>query len=279
MIDLRNQRTRLIVAFALAIALHEIALGFIHFPRSEPTSEQPVKAPLVVIRIPPPTPAPKPTPRPTPRPTPVPPTPPPEVTVPPHVTPAPVRQLAGRASGHPARHRGGGAHAAVAKAVTGTYANPNAAGAGTGTSTGQGSGNAPGAGGGNGGNGSGQGGNGNGAVNADTPCGAVILEPNGEPRIDHGTAYEPIEAKVSFRDGHTETAMFPYKWVYPNAEQTDPWSDTNLKRSDVYLIPLQTPPPGTDPSTLPPLIQYILKHTRTDGMTDLPDCPSPAPHP
>src|SRR5581483_9998433 len=129
-IDLRNQRTRLIVAFALAIALHEIALGFIHFPRSEPTSEQPVKAPLVVIRIPPPTPAPKPTPRPTPRPTPVPPTPPPEVTVPPHVTPAPVRQLAGRASGHPARHRGGGAHAAVAKAVTGTYANPNAAGAG-----------------------------------------------------------------------------------------------------------------------------------------------------
>jgi hypothetical protein len=270
-------RGRLIVAFALAIALHEIVLGLFRFSRPPHATEAPVPAQLVEIRIPPPTPRPRMTPRPTPRPTPVPPTPPPYVTMPPHVTPAPVRQVAGRAAGHPAKRRGGGAHAALAKATAGPYANPKAAGEGTGTSSGRG--NAPGAGGGNGGNGTGQSGNGNGGVNADTPCGAVLLEPNGELRVTHGTSYEPIQAKVSFRDGHTETAMFPYKWVYPNAEQTDPWSETNLKRTDAYLIPLQTPPPGTDPATLPPLIQYILKHTKSDGTTDLPDCPSSAPHP
>lgn len=278
MIDLRSHRARLIVAFALAIALHEIVLGFLRFPGPAPTHEQPVRAQLVVIRVPPPTPRPRATPRPTPRPTPVPPTPPPHATIPPHATPAPVRQLAGRAAGHPARRRGGGAHAALAKAPAGHYANPNAAGAGTGTSSGQGSANAPGTGGGNGGTGSGGAGNGNGAVNADTPCGQVFFKPVGELRIDRGTAYEPIQATVTFPDGHTESAMFPYKWIYPNAEQTDPWSDTNLKRGD-YTISVQTPPPGTDPSTMPPLIQYILKHTKSDGLTDLPDCPKGATHP
>ncbi len=267
----------MIVAFALAIALNEIVLGLLALLSPAHPREQPdlliVHVPVTVLP-----PRPRRTPAPTPRPTPVPPTPPPRVTIPPRATPAAVRQLAGRAAGHPARKRGGGAHKALAKAAVGTYANPNAAGAGTGTSAGQGSGNVPATGGGNGGNGTGQSGNGNGGANADTPCGAVILKPNGELRIDRGTAYEPILATVTFPDGHTESAMFPYKWVYPNAEQTDPWSDTNLKKGD-FRIAVQPPPPGNDPSTFPPLIQYILKHTKSDGLTDLPDCPTSAPHP
>ncbi len=77
---------------------------------------------------------------------------------------------------------------------------------------------------------------------------------------------------MTFPDGHTESARFPYPWVYPNAEQTDPWSNTNLKDPD-FVTTLRFPPPGTDPSTFPPLIQYILKHTDTGGYTNLQPCP------
>ncbi|MBV9408498.1 MAG: hypothetical protein JO164_06720, partial [Candidatus Eremiobacteraeota bacterium] len=237
MIDFRRNRDRLVVAFALAIGLHEVILGFLHAPAPPRDTEKDAVAEQIVFETARPTPTPRPTPKPTPTPRPTPPpTPPPLITPPPHSTPAPVQQVAGRAKGTPARHRGGGAHKAIAKATVGTYANPKAAGVGTGTSTGQGSGNQPGTGGGAGGNGSGNGGNGNGAVNANTPCGVVDFKPFGPPRYSNGTAYEPIQATVSFPDGHTESARFPYPWVYPNGEQNDPWSDTNLRKGDFRIV-------------------------------------------
>jgi hypothetical protein len=275
-IDIRRYRDRMIVAFALAIALHEAVLGAVRAPAHAPEKEQPAKALMIAVETPRPTPkpTPRPTPRPTPKPTPVPtPTPKPLVTPPPRSTPAPKPQVAGKAKGHPKPHRGGGAHHAVAHVAHATYANPHAAGVGTGTNVGAGTGVAAGVGGGLAGTGTGESGTGNGAVNANTPCGAVFFKPTGPPDYRSGTAYEPIEATVTFPDGHEEHAMFPYKWVYPNGEQNDPWSSTNLRKGD-FPITLQSPPPGSDPSSFSPLIQYILKHTSADGYTDLPDCPN-----
>jgi len=273
LIDFRRYRDRLIVAFAIAIAAHEIFLGLMHGRGPSSDTEAEARATRIVMESPRPTPTPRPTPKPTPTPRPTPPpTPEPRVTPPPHSTPAPVQQIAGRAKGRPAVRHGGGAHKAIAKAAHGTYANPRAAGSGTGASTGSGSGNQPGPGGGLGGNGTGNAGNGNGAVNANTPCGIVEFKPTGPPDYRSGTAFEPVQATVTFPDGHRESAVFPYKWVYPNGEQTDPWSSTNLKNPNFVTV-LHFPPPGMDRSSFPPLIQYIINHTDSGGYTDLPDCP------
>jgi hypothetical protein len=271
-IDFGRYRTRMIVAIAFAIALHEVILAFIHIPGPQRNTEDQAVTTRIAIETPRPTPRPTPKPTPTPPPT-QPPTPEPRVTPPPRSTPAPVQQVAGRKKGRPAPHHGGGAHKAIAKAPTGHHANPKAAGAGTGTSTGNGSGNVPGTGGGLAGNGTGEAGNGNGAVNANTPCGQVEFQPTGSPRYQNGTAYEPMSAKVTFPDGHQETANFPYRWVYPNGEQTDPWSDTNLRKDPNGPTPMQPPPPGSDVSSFPPLIQYIVRHTGPDGYTYLQPCP------
>ena len=272
-IDVQRYRDRAIVAVAIAVALHEVFLGLLHGPTRANDRESEAVTTRIAIETARPTPTPRRTPRPTPTPHPTPPpTPEPRLTPPPRSTPAPVQQIAGRAKGRPARRRGGGAHKAIAKAPSGHYANPHAAGSGTGSSTGQGSGDRPGVGEGLGGNGSGQTGNGNGAVNANTPCGFVEFRPHGAPHYSSGTASETIRATVSFPDGHTEVAEFPYKWVYPNGEQTDPWSDTNLRKGD-FPIALQTPPPGSDIGTYPPLVQYILQHSSASGLTDLPECP------
>jgi len=277
-LDYRRWRTRdrYIVAFALAIAIHEVILALVRAPDAPPEREQVAATASITIETPRPARAPRPTPRPTPT---VPPTPPPHATPPPHVTPAPVRQIAGRAKGRPARTHGGGApHMTLAKSQSKPAA--SAAGAGAGTSSGNGSGTTPGAGGGQGGNGSGNGGNGNGAANADTPCGFVEFKPLGPPRYSSGTAVERIQAIVSFPDGHEEEVKFPYDWVYPNGEQSDPWSSTNLRKLNELgaqetppPIALQTPPPGSDVGSYPPLVQYILNHSHANGTTLLHECP------
>jgi len=279
-IDFQHPRTRMVVAFALAIAIHEVVLGFVHLPSRPSNTEEVAVTTKIVFEKPLPTPRPTPKPTPTPAAT-QPPTPPPRVTPPPHATAAPVQQVAGRAKGRPAKHRGGGAHRAIVKTKTGRYVNPLAAGSGTGTSTGAGSGNAPGAGGGLGGNGSGTVGNGNGTVNANTPCGSVVFTPRDAPRYNNGTAFETVIATVTYPDGHTEQERFPYPWVYPNGEVNDPWSSTNLRKADEMAraggpdpeVPAQLPPPGTDTSGYPTVIQYILTHTDAGGFTSLRPCP------
>lgn len=282
-IDFRRYRDRLIVAVALAIALHEILFGFVRGPARPNDTEDTAVATTITIHAPPP---PSPTPRPTPKPTPVPtprptpkvtptpkPTPVPRITPPPRITPAP-RQVAARPKGRPAKRNGGGApHAVpVAEATAGTYANPNTTGTGVGSSTGSGPGAEPAVGGGQNGPGTGNQGNGNGATNADVPCGVVEFKPTAAPRYSNGTAYEPVEAMVTFPDGHRQAARFPYAWVYPDGERTDPWSDTNLKNPNFVTV-LRYPPPGTDPSSFPPLIQYIIRHSDAGGYTNLQPCP------
>ncbi|HEX3467461.1 MAG TPA: hypothetical protein VHT05_05215 [Candidatus Elarobacter sp.] len=272
MIDFRRYRDRLIVAVAIAIAFHEILLSFLQSPAPASNDESAAPATRIAIERRP-SPTPRPTPRPTPTPRPVEPTPPPHQTPPPRSTPSPSRQIAGRAKGKPAHRHGGGAHKAVPRmATTGHYAAPQAGGVGTAPAPGNGAVPVPGAGGQNG-PGTGDQGNGNGAVNADTPCGVVDFIPYAAPKYSNGTASEPIEAKVTFPDGHRETARFPYPWVYPDGEHTDPWSDTNLKDPN-FVTTLRLPPPGSDPSTFPPLIQYILKHTDPQGFTYLQPCPT-----
>lgn len=108
------------------------------------------------------------------------------------------------------------------------------------------------------------------------PCGFVTFLPVAAPRVTAGTMAERIRVTVTFSDGHTESATFPYPWVYPNGEQTDPWSYTNLKNPSL-AVALQPPPPGNDVKALPPIIAYVIAHTNSAGMTNLVDCPPRAP--
>lgn len=269
--DIRRYRDRAILALAASIAVHEIVTGVLPGLAKPRDTEHEARTTQLVLETPRPSPTPRPTPKPTPSPTPPPPvTPPPRVTPPPHVTPAPVRQVAGRARGVPTKKHGGGApHVAHAHATAGRTVSTGGTGAGTGGGHGTAAGAAAG---GLNGNGTGDQGTGNGAVNADTPCGFVDFIPTRAPRYSNGTAYEMIKATVTFGDGHIQDARFPYEWVYPNGEQTDPWSDTNLRKSET-TVRLQLPPPGSNVASMDPLIQYILKHTGSDGLTDLPECP------
>jgi hypothetical protein len=261
LIDFRRYRVRIIVALAIALALHEIFLSLLRVPAPAKTHEDPVAAPIaIVIRR-------SPTPKPSAQPTP-----PPRLTPPPHVTLAPIAQIAGRVHGTPAKHRAGGARHAAAKAVAQQHAAPHAAGSGPGSAVGVGAGDVAGVGGGLAGAGNGETGNGNGAVNANAPCGVVEFIPHATPRFVGTTAYETIFATVTFPDGHKETEKFPYPWIYPDAERTDPWSNTNLCKPN-FEATLQLPPADVDRSGFPPLIAYILSHTNAGGYTDLPECP------
>ncbi len=106
------------------------------------------------------------------------------------------------------------------------------------------------------------------------PCGLVDFAPAAAPRYVNGTAYERLRARVTFPDGHTESAVFPYPWVYPDGERTDPWSATNLRAGVSTPVALQMPPPGFDRSTLPPPLAYIVDHTDERGWTTLTSCPT-----
>jgi hypothetical protein len=270
----RVAQRRWAIAIALSIALNEIFIGFLHWPRpAQPAPD--VKAVRVVLERP------RPTPRPTARPTPR-----PIVPVPPRATIAPKPQVAApKAAGYRAPHPGGAparpirhvtnfdVYAQLAKSRLGRAAGVKGSGTGTGSGAGAGGGAS-----GTAGSGSGAAGNGNGTVNADTPCGEVVFNVRGTPEYRDGSASERVTATVSFPDGHTETDTFPYAWTYANGERDDPWSSTNLANKD-FDIPLVFPPPGTDTSTFPPLIRYILDHTRSNGTTVLEPCPHAAPLP
>jgi hypothetical protein len=259
------------LAFAISIALNEIVIGLLH--RSSPAVETHVEPTIITIahRTPPPTPPPIPKPTPTP-------TPPPIVHVIPHATIAPHPQVAAARTKAPKEKTHGGSVSRRANPKVDVYAElshndlghaQGITGAGTGTGVG------PGDGGGDAGNaqGNGTGGNGTGDVNANTPCGVVDFRPPGFTDVRGTTYYETIDAIVHFPDGHTETARFPYKWKYPDGERTDPWSATNMREHPTMVTPAQTPPPSIDPTTLSPVIQYILQHTNDRGVTGLQPCP------
>jgi hypothetical protein len=207
------------------------------------------------------------------------------VRVPPRPTIAPVPQVAAaKAAGTPAPIHGGApakpihhfknfdVYEQLAKSGLGRAAGISGTGAGLGVGAATGGG-AEGT-----GAGEGRAGIGTGAVNATMPCGEVIFNVRGAPDYRSGAASERITATVQFPDGHTETDTFPYAWTYENGERDDPWSATNLAKRN-FDIPLIFPPPGTDTSGYPPLIKYILDHTRPNGTTVLEPCPNQTPLP
>jgi len=266
----------LAIAFAIAIALHEIAAAFVRW--SPPTREAPERVALTfVARI-----EHRPTPSPTPRPI---------VHVKPKIisTPHPITQVnpapaapkraaqkagAAKSIAHTIHHVPQIVHVAVARIVRG---GPGVTRQGTGTGGGGTSrGNGTGSGGQGTGTGSGGRGTGNGGYAASNePCGYVEFIPHAEPIYDKnsGAFHETIRMIVHYPDGHVESTNLDWQWSYPN-EAADPWSAQNLKNPNFPTL-FQRPPPDKAPNESP-IVQYVMQHSTPDGYTLLKDCP-PAP--
>ena len=281
---------RLLVAFALAIAIHEIVIGAGSFLRFTEPSKRPlpqattiiVIAPRIKVAVATPTPSPKPTATPT---------------IPPRVTPAPkVAIAAPRATTIARKHSGGSrggpklevhvpktvfhstpvpvVHAtatAAAKLIadSGTGASPTpgpAAGNGLGTGSGAGSGNEQGPGGGAGGTGSGP-------ANAAVPCGEPIfygLRAKFNPK--DGSFDEDVRVELHMANGQKVTGDFHYPWHYPS-ERDNPFS-ANWRGGPDDPIPAKLPPPGFDVSKEPLAVQLTFQNTLPNGTTRFAPCPS-----
>jgi len=257
-------RRRLVFAFAVAIALHEIAAAIVPWH----TQTQP-STPVETITIAKlthiehhvkPTPKPKPTPAPVVR---------TRVIAPAHVKPRiinpgnpsqhqHVRRIASarplvrtRYHSKPATvHVPTGGHGAgtskTAKAETGGI---GPGGTGTGESgTGQGLGGAP---------------------QAHEPCGYVDFQPMQEARIDQptGRAWEYVAIVVHFPDGSEQSVPLDYPFYYPT-DAEDPF----LKGHENIPATFQFPP-ANQRANEPPLVQYVITHTTSDGFTLLHECP------
>jgi hypothetical protein len=146
--------------------------------------------------------------------------------------------------------------------------------AAAGTSAGEGvsqSGNAAGAGGTLGASTSGSGGAG-----GNEPCGYVDFS---DP---HGSHFDPqtrgfwvdIRMTVHFADGSSQSTLLDYPWYYPS-EAANPWSQANLR--DPNFLPRFQPPPAAKAAGEPPLVQYVIAHSTSDGLTLLNDCPPGTP--
>ncbi len=259
-------RRRLVIGLALALAIIEVVVMSIpqhtYAIPSEP-AERITVAKLMRIEH-----RPKPTPKPKPKPTPK-----PivhakviaETHVQPHVV-APaapserqrIRRVASarplvrtRYHSKPVEHIPMGGHGAgasrVAKAVTGSAGQ---GGTGTGESgTGQGTG---------------------GAAAAHEPCGYVDFAPNNNPTIDSrtGRVWEYVSIIVHFPDGSEQSLDLDYPFYY-SSQNTDPF----IKGHDNIPATFQFPPPN-QASGEPPLVQYVIAHTTSDGFTLLHECPT-----
>ncbi len=134
----------------------------------------------------------------------------------------------------------------VAKAVTGGV---GPGGPGTGQSgTGQGTGGAP---------------------AAHEPCGYVDFAPNDNPTTDPrtGRVWEYVSIIVHFPDGSEQSLNLDYPFYY-KSEAEDPF----IKGHDNIPATFQFPPPKQE-SSEPPLVQYVVQHTTSDGYTLLHECP------
>ena len=268
---------RFAIAIPSAIAITAIFVLLAPPQRDLPPAERTPSLTVVFERrLPTPAPTPRPTPSPLTRATPVP-------TAPPTLRPLPNAKQARVAQriGKPIVHHqtSGGAHAAQRAlphaAAPRTFAAPAAAGgsgmsvaAGTGSETGSGNGTGAGAGPDDAGTGA------DANVNAAAPCGFVDLVPFEKPDVNGAMVYEHIRATVTFPDAHTESAEFPYRWIYSDPT-ADPWSPRNMNDAS-FIVRVQMPPEGADESRFPETIRYILDHTRREtGTTTLQECPKP----
>jgi hypothetical protein len=262
-------RRRLLVAFALAIAIHEIVLGV--FPWQRQTIPPAPNETITIAKLtriehrPTPTPKPKPTPRPKPTPQPVVHT---KVIAETHVKPrvvnpgnpsqrqhikriaqaAPVVRT--RSHSKPVQHVVTGAQGAgTAKRAKALNGGIGPGGTGTGESgTGTGTGGAP---------------------AAHEPCGYVEFEPTDNPIVDKSTGriWEHISMKVHFPDSSEQSVDLDYTWYYPSKD-ADPFMPENKNVPATFQFP-----PANQRDNEPPLVQYVIQHTDDQGFTKLRDCP------
>jgi hypothetical protein len=278
----------MLLAFSLAIAIHEIAIGAGGFLRMKEPETHPVPAATIVletqrpIRVAIATPAPKPSPTTTP-------------TPPPRATPAVRRVIAApRATAMAKIHSGGShggpklivhlpktvhhketlpiwwaaMHGSKVVANTGTGASPTpgpAAGSGTGTGKGSGAGSETGSGGGTGGNGSG-------VASADAPCGTPMFYGlRAKYNTKDGSFNEDVRVQLQLGNGEKLEGDFHYPWHYPNEAQNPFSPRSEIPQGDP--IPAQLPPPGFDVSKEPLAVQLTLKYTTPNGTTRFAPCP------
>lgn len=259
-------RRRLIVAFALAIAIHEIIAGV--FPWRPHMIPQTPKETITVAKIVRIEHRPRPTPRPTPKPTPQPivHT---KIVAETHVKPHIVNP------GNPSQHQNIKRIASARPPVRTKYHSKPATihvpvgGHGAGTSK---TAKAETGGIGPGGTGTGESGTGTGtggAPMAHEPCGYVEFQPSDSPIEEKSTGriWEHIAMTVHFPDGTKQDVELDYTWYYPSRAE-DPFMPQNSNIPATF----QFPPPNQRANE-PPLVQYVITHTTSDGFTTLRDCP------
>lgn len=250
---------RLAIAFAIAIAIHEVIAALLPVPFAPRSAPRDVVAHVTIARVE------RILPSPTPRPTPTP-------------TPPPVRVIV-----HAAAAQGAHAHIERIKHAGARRPTPPKSreatpipvpiptgGQGAGAQRGTGAGSLStqeGT-----GNGTSIAGNGNGA----RICGAVDFEALGNPVYDPQTqTYDRsnIVAVVHYADGSSDRVPLDWTWRWPN-EAEDPFNTS----SDAPML-FQFPPRAQRASE-PPAVQYIMAHTRPGGHTTLNDrCPNIPPPP
>ena len=259
-----NGRQRFVLAVAAAIALHEIFAALVPFHQAT-IRETPVEtisiAKIVHIEHRP-TPKPKPTPKPTPQPivhT--------KVIAETH-TPTPIVNP-GRPSEHQKIRRIASAHPLVHTRYHSKPARVHVLMGGQGTGTSRTAKAATG-GVGPGGTGTGVNGYGNGtsgAPAAHEPCGFVDFLETEEATVDDSTGriWEHIEIRVNFPDGTEQLQVLDYPFYYAS-KADDPFMQ-NTKEA-VFQFP-----PADKRDGEPPLVQYVMAHTRANGTTVLKECP------
>lgn len=254
------------VAFAIAVAIHEIVAGLIPRASSPPPERESVaRAAIVHVTV-----------RSIPTPTPPPPHPPRVISHARVIAPVEPHLVARTTSGVSARreivHRAGAARPKPPK-----FSNTKpiwdvvpvgAQGAGAGKASGAGSI-------GTGGNGTGAGnaGSGNGAAAGTEPCGFVtFMDPHGA-KYDSQTRgfWVDVQMSVHFPDGHAETVLLDYPWYYENAAQ-NPFANQNAPMLFQW-------PPADKRDAEPALVQYVMQHSAQPGITLLKDCPQPLSNP
>ena len=258
------------IAFALAIAIHEIILlAFPHAGPSEQKDDVQVAQTLRISILHRVKPTPPPTPSPTPKPVIVIAQPNPVIA---KATPAPAapKSRAGLAKSiartkyHATRKV---QHVAVApKHAQGPGLGQNGTGRGMIGLRGNGTGT------GGEGSGTGSGGNGTGAGGGDIPCGFVEFIDIHGSGFDKSTGgfYVDILMRVHYKSGTTQEYRLDYPFYYPS-EAANPWSDQNIKNPDFPTL-FQFPPADKRAGE-PDIVQYVMQHTRADGTTTLEDCP------
>lgn len=118
-------------------------------------------------------------------------------------------------------------------------------------------------------------GNGGAAQGGPQPCGFVTFsDPHGS-HFDRQTRgfWVDIRMSVHFADGSSQSMMLDYPWYYPS-EAANPWSDENL-RDPNFPTRFQAPP-AAKLDVEPDLVKYVAQHSTPDGMTLLRNCPAAA---